>query len=697
MNIPGPFRTVLKGFVLFLATCCTLQSYGQTAIKKAEKLISLMEQFHTEPSVQDSSFWISATSHFFYYTDPAGIYFLKKERESFVSFSRNITLKEYGKKLKEMEELFSNRFQETDSMLLYIEQNLPDSFKVDTLFIPREPGSFYPENIEAKKAMLQKWVFLYLLESLYDKGLLHDSSLVTKEHFLKAVKGLRKGFGIVQKKSEYWSSTLEEIWLKALANQYDPHSDYFSAEEKKEFEDFLSSSVQRFGFSFDEDSAGMLKITGLAPGSPAMKSGKLAPGDIVVLVRYQDGKKLVSGSHSANEMLSSMYEPDHLKMHITVRKPDGKEVTATLTKAFVANDMNRVTGYVLNEDIPIGYIPIPSFFFESRAGETAGCAEMVARELMRLKEENIQGLILDLRQNGGGSAQEAVDLAGIFLDGGPLCFKFGSANRYGVLKDLSRGCLFDGPLVILINGESASASEILCMMLNSNQRALVAGSTSFGKATGQIMLPLNVTEKELVSGAFMNMPPQESGGYLKITDCRFYSLEGYSYQGAGIQPDLKIPDAYESVTPRESDFPGILKNFPVPKKISSGRSESNAMKGGLLETMKDQTLDSLLLTVKIMSDSLKKFKKSGQWIPIYPKGYIEMEKRAFYFDSLALSSHLSADSTSLSTRPSASTGEVIQMDSHLNELLEAQQSWIRKDLILRRAYHLARNWARKNQ
>ncbi|HEX2898316.1 MAG TPA: S41 family peptidase, partial [Bacteroidia bacterium] len=182
-----------------------------------------------------------------------------------------------------------------------------------------------------------------------------------------------------------------------------------------------------------------------------------------------------------------------------------------------------------------------------------GCAGDVAKELIKLQKDGIQALILDLRFNGGGSLTEATDLAGIFIDGGSLWISRNSANERFTIKDPNRGSAYAGPMMVLVNGASASASEFLCSALQDHRRAIIVGSTTFGKATSQAFYPIDPRATD-------------PNGFVKITSHKYYRLQGNSHQFTGVQPDIVLPDPWARFIEGEGTLPWAIQPDTVLKK-----------------------------------------------------------------------------------------------------------------------------------
>ena len=189
---------------------------------------------------------------------------------------------------------------------------------------------------------------------------------------------------------------------------------------------------------------------------------------------------------------------NHDKATFKIKKPDGAERTVILLKEKMEEDdeHNKVKSFLLKGSKTIGFISLPSFYqdWENENSGVNGCANDVAKEILKLKKENIEGLIIDLSYNGGGSMEEAVELSGIFIDFGPVGMQKGRDSKIYTLKDVNRGTIYDGPLMLMVNGYTASASEMVAGTLQDYHRAVIVGTPTYGKATAQVVLPMDTTD-----------------------------------------------------------------------------------------------------------------------------------------------------------------------------------------------------------
>jgi carboxyl-terminal processing protease len=353
-----------------------------------------------------------------------------------------------------------------------------------------------------------------------------------------------------------FENQVAEHFNNAIAQSFDPHTSYFSMNDKVNFESELSTTQYSYGFEVDENDNGDVIISRLVPGGPAWKSNELHKGDALIQVKWPTTNTYDLSIMDSYEMDALFEAAPSDTMDITVRKVNGQVKTVALKKAKISTEENTIKSLVLKGENDIGYISLPGFYTEWDNDVPAGCATDMAKEVLKLRKDNIDGIIIDLRFNGGGSMGEAIALAGIFINEGPLCILKNKAEKPIVVKDINRGTIYDGPLLLMVNGYSASASEILAGCLQDYNRAIIAGSRTYGKATSQIILPVEQSPEN------KNQPT----GFVKVTSGKIYRITGKSHQKNGIIPDIILPDYMETGL-HESDSKNALVADTIQKKV----------------------------------------------------------------------------------------------------------------------------------
>ena len=289
----------------------------------------------------------------------------------------------------------------------------------------------------------------------------------------------------------------------------------------------------------------------VVPGGPAARTNKFEKGDIVLKVSNKRGEDYLVSCSSLEKIGELIFSDSNETIEMTIQKKNGNILDVLLKKQIMKATANAVYSFIVDKGIKIGYINIPNFYSDFDGFSPQGCADDVAKEIVKLKQDNIKGLVIDLQDNGGGSMEEAIKLAGMFIDYGPVSILVNSKNKQIILKDYIRGSVYYGPIVILINGNSASASEFFSAAMQDYNRAMIVGSKSLGKASMQTILPLDSNQQDFV----------------KLTVEKFYRITGDSNQIKGIIPDINLPILYDSIVPREISYKTALKYDVLPSKI----------------------------------------------------------------------------------------------------------------------------------
>ncbi len=360
------------------------------------------------------------------------------------------------------------------------------------------------------------------------------------------------------------------IYCQELASCYDPHTAYFQPEMKTAFESELGNTALSFGLSLHEGDDGNPEIGKLQPGGPAFQSGGINQGDKIQSIQWDDKDAIDVSGASVQEISQILSAPGGSKATFTIKKTDGtsRQVSLHKERLDAGEDEDKVKGFILKGARNMGYISLPAFYsdWEDSKG-VYGCANDVAKEIIKLKKENIEGLILDLRYNGGGSMQEAIELAGIFIDAGPVAQIKDRGDKIVTLKDVNRGTVYDGPLLLLVNGNSASASEMVAGTLQDYNRALIVGSPTYGKATAQVVLPMDTTlDLDTYDGH------AEAASYIKVTISRLYRITGATAQFNGVQPNILLPDPAGATQQREAD-----EKFALPPTVIAANKYYKAL------------------------------------------------------------------------------------------------------------------------
>jgi carboxyl-terminal processing protease len=336
---------------------------------------------------------------------------------------------------------------------------------------------------------------------------------------------------------------LQNDFLNIFCTYFDPHSNYFFLDAKLSFMSALSTSSLSLGVELGMNEKGEITVSEIIPGGPAAQDSQIEKDDIILKVSDKNNREYLVSCTDIETIGEIIFSDANKEIKFTIRKKNGSLVDVALTKQVMKATENSVYSFVAEKNARAGYIRIPSFYSDFEGNSSHGCAEDVANEIVKLTKENIDGLIIDLQDNGGGSMDEAVKLAGMFVDSGPVSVSVNRKKNQTILRDYIPAMIYNGPIVVLINGQSASASEFFTGAMQDYNRALIAGAPSLGKATIQTILPLDDNQEE----------------FLKVTVQKFYRITGESSQIKGIVPDVYLPVIYDSIMPREKSYKTALK------------------------------------------------------------------------------------------------------------------------------------------
>ena len=336
-----------------------------------------------------------------------------------------------------------------------------------------------------------------------------------------------------------------DVYLNAFVLQFDPHTNYFNPNDKDRFDMNMSGKFEGIGARLSKrDQA--IKVVDIIVGGPLWRDQLMEVGDEIQLVRQDEGDAVDIRSMRLDDAIKLIKGPKGSTVFLTIKKVDGTIQTVPVKRDLVVLEESYARSSVINRlDQRYGLIHLPKFYVDFKSYKERNAAHDVEQEIVNLKEAGVEGLIIDLRNNGGGSLQTVVDIAGLFIDKGPIVQVKSTVSKTEVLRDRDDKTLWDGPMVILVNELSASASEILAAALQDYERAIVLGSKqTFGKGTVQNVVDLN---RFLSNSTYGNL------GALKITTDKFYRINGGSTQLEGVKSDVITPDRYSYVDVGERD------------------------------------------------------------------------------------------------------------------------------------------------
>jgi len=332
-----------------------------------------------------------------------------------------------------------------------------------------------------------------------------------------------------------------------------------------------------------QEQDGVIKIASLLTGGPAWKSNEFLVNDVIVKVAQGKDEPVDISGYDINDAVKLIRGNKGTEVRLTIKRQDGSVKVVSLIRDEIVQDESFARSAVVNENgKKVGYIYLPDFYADFDRPEGARCSEDVAKEIKKLQNENVSGIVIDLRFNGGGSLYEVIQMVGLFIKGGPVVQVRDKEGKSSVPPIRNNVFMYDGPLAVMVNEGSASASEIFAAAIQDYKRGIIIGSTStYGKGTVQKNMPLGKR--------FDFFSDHSEFGAIKLTFQKFYRINGGSTQLKGVTSDIVLPDAYDYLKIREKDNPAALpwdeiskakfdkweSNFDFNKVITD---ENNAVK-----------------------------------------------------------------------------------------------------------------------
>ena len=340
------------------------------------------------------------------------------------------------------------------------------------------------------------------------------------------------------------------IYVNAISSRFDPHTSYFGPSEKEKFDVSMSGKFDGIGARLQKKND-FTEITELISGGPAWRGKQLEAGDVVLKVAQADAEPVDVVGMRLDDVVKKIKGPRGTEVRLTVKKQDGTIKVISIIRDQVEVEETYVKSSVVEKDgFKYGIIYLPKFYIDFEDQNSRDAGKDVALEVERLKKEGVQGIVMDVRDNGGGSLRTVVDIAGLFINQGPVVQIKSADGKKEVLSDRNPGIQWDGPLVVMINEFSASASEILAAAIQDYKRGVVIGSKqSYGKGTVQNVIDLN----QLVRGSTYG-----DLGALKTTTQKYYRINGGSTQLEGVKSDVVIPDKYAYLKMGERDIDNAM-------------------------------------------------------------------------------------------------------------------------------------------
>ena len=569
-NIFTPFLA----FLISIASCSFI-SNDFDSNDKDELIIQLityvLDEAHYLDVEIDDNFSEKVYNTFLENLDPYKRYFISSDINEFSKYKYEID--DYFKSPNsDFFELVYNRYSKrvSESKLIYEEiLSSPFDFSKDEIFNLDTDKITYVENKIQLSERWRKILKIYLIENFHDEieddktKYNDDNSFKIRSHD-EIQKTLRKD--LLQTMDDSYRFLQEElqrqdwfsVYINSFVSQYDPNTSYLDPETRERFDVDMSGNYAGIGARLQKK-IDKVEITEVISGGPAWRENNLEKGDIILKVRQENQEEPVSIlGMRLSEAVKLIKGEKGTKVYLTIKKVNGNISEISVKRDIVILEETYIKSSIVKKNNDnYGIINIPKFYIDFDNQDNRDAAKDLKIEVNRLKSEGVSGLVIDLRNNGGGSLKTVVDMAGLFIKSGPVVQVKYSDKEKQILSDKDRSILWEGPLVILVNEGSASASEILAAAMQDYKRAIIiGGNQTWGKGTVQNIFPLNRMVRGNTNGDL---------GALRYTTQKYYRINGGSVQLEGVKSDINVPYRYKYLDFGERDSKNPLQWDEIDK------------------------------------------------------------------------------------------------------------------------------------
>jgi carboxyl-terminal processing protease len=558
---------VLPTSLLFLSFCLGKTKKGEDQLPKV--VLQTLASTHYNPTAIDDSFSQKVFHLFLKRLDRSKRFFLQEDYDKFKVYEFELDNQANEGTYAFFDMVSTTFLQRVEQMEAVYEEVLSQAFDftLQESYTYDEDNRDYLSGMEELKADWYKYLKLSTLEKYYSKVKANEKNKESSvsndslEHLSRqeVLKSQRNWFKRLKK---FDRDKQLDYYINCMTEVFDPHTGYFPPKDKEDFDIRMSGRLEGIGAQLSERD-GEIKVEMIVPGSPSYLQGELKEGDIVIKVAQKDSVPVDVRNMDLSDAVQLIRGKKGSTVVLTVRKPDGTVKEVAIVRDVVIMEEGYAKSAIIKEGKnKVGFIHLPQFYTDMSGNGGRTCAQDVKVELQKLIKEGVDGVVLDLRNNGGGSLQDVVDMAGLFIGGKPVVQAKYRDRKPDVLVSRETKILYDGPLVILVNKYSASASEILAAALQDYERALIMGTNdqTFGKGTVQRFIDLDRYGSS-----------KQQFGALKVTIQKFYRVNGGTTQLYGVTPDVVMPERFASVKVGESteEFPLKWNEIEaVPIKLS---------------------------------------------------------------------------------------------------------------------------------
>lgn len=543
-------HTFFRILLLFVATS-TFAQIDSSFCTKSRLVLTMLEENHYKPKAIDDEFSTYVFTTLLERLDSRRLLYSKAAIESLAPLKDKLDdylLNGECDFINDFTSFYEKHLKQTKATIEQLEKATLDFSGKDSVYY----GNFKEKSEFSKtqKTLQRRWSKKIRIDMIRDYLSLSEPSNFPKIKAQLKQKVISENKCFIVDKLQAINGLqahVETTFLDVVCSYFDPHSSFFDPTDNTNFMNSIGTETSSIGVWFSKNSDGKIVVAGLQTGSTAWKEKEINAGDLVLSLEAND-TKINTTCLSLVNLYDFINEENNKTITINFLTDKNLNKTVVLRKENLKIEENAVNSFILKGAQNIGYISLPSFYTNMDFG--FGSANDIAKELFKLNAVDIDGLILDLRGNGGGSMKQAIDLAGMFIDKGPIGIYRDQKNNKTIIKDLNRGTLFTKPLVILINHESASASEFIAAALRDHNRAIIVGSKTYGKGTIQQIVPLKREE-----------------GFLRITIEKMYGFKGNSHQAIGIVPDIEFPSLLTGIEDGESENPNVIVSDTIQKNV----------------------------------------------------------------------------------------------------------------------------------
>ena len=546
--------------VLLFLTLSSFFDFNQNNEKDKlliEIISYVIERGHFDPKNIDNEFSENMFKEFIENMDGQHRFFLSSDIGNFKKYKYDLDDQIINSKTTFFDLVYNKLIQRQEIVKNFYEEilNNPFSFNEDEIISLDYKNAPYPSTLNDLKFLWRKRLKLSTLSIYVDKKedqinqkkidsshAILDDYILEKQSREITLSNMKNFFDSVDElnRNDYFN-----IYINSLVKQFDPHSFYFSPNEKETFDTSISGKFEGIGARLGKKNQ-QITILEVISGGPVWKGNLLEPGDVILKVSDSSGDPVEVTGMRLDDVVKLIKGPKGTNVILNVKRVDGTVNDVNIVRDIVELEESYAKASIIKKnEINYGLIYLPKFYVDFKSYNERNAANDVKKLIIQLKKEKINGLVLDLRDNGGGSLQTVVDITGYFIKTGPVVQVKSTGGKKQVLKDRDPSIIWNGPLVVLVNELSASASEILAAALQDYNRAIVIGSKqTFGKGTVQNVVDLN---KIIAGNSYGNL------GALKLTTDKFYRINGGSTQLEGVKSDIIFPNRYSFIEIGEKD------------------------------------------------------------------------------------------------------------------------------------------------